>query len=124
MTEGRRENHHHEGPVQTILKVAGLVPWSYDKNNKRVGQDNLQDKLPQLEQEIANKPWVLRLLDQVHNGEKNGIFTISPGRIIITVALATTLGVEFGFRGGRDLKELRDSVKHLYKKENPSGPKK
>lgn len=128
MTKRERDNHHHEGPVQAELEVPGLVPWRYDKRFKKerkvIRPDNLKEKLPILEQEIASKPWFKDLLEEVHAGEKKGIFTIHPGRIIITVALATAIGVEFGIRGGRDLKELRDSVKHLFEKDNPSGPKK
>ena len=33
---------------------------------------NTADKLPQLEREIAGKPWFSRLLDEVHLGEKKG----------------------------------------------------
>lgn len=122
-----REDHQSKGlgslPVQTEIEVPGLLPGVFDKDNNCVIPDNLKDKLPQLEREIAGKPWFLRLLNEVHLGEKKGIFAISPGRIIITVA-AAALGVEFGIRGGRDLQELRDSVRHLFEKENPSGPKK
>ncbi len=124
MGKEERNNHHHEGPVQTELKVAGLTPGVYDQDNNCIRPDNLHARLPQLEQEIANKPWFLRLLEDVHQGVYTGNETIHHSRIIITVALATALGVEFGIRGGRDLKDLRKSVKHLFEKDNPSGPKK
>ena len=127
MGDKERGNHQSEGlgnlPVQTVIEVAGLTPGVYDKDNNCVKPSNLTDKLPQLEREIAGKPWFSRLLDEVHLGEKKGIYAITPGRLIITVA-AAFLGVEFGIRGGRDLKELRETVKHLFEKEDPSGPKK
>ncbi len=131
MGDKESESHRSNGlgnlgvqtPVQTAIEVAGLTPGVYDTDNKCVKPDNLQERLSVLKREIAGKTWFSKLLDDVHSGEKKGIFAIRPGSIIITVAFATAL-VEFGFRGGRDLKELRETVKHLFEKEDPTEPKK
>lgn len=124
-----REKENHQSkvlgslPVQTEIEVPGLLPGVFDKDNNCVKPSNLEAKLPELERAIAKKTWISELLAEVRSGEKKGVFAITPGRLTITVA-ATALGVEFGIRGGRDLKELWNSISHLFEKKDPSGPKK
>jgi len=68
--------------------------------------DNLEQVLPNLEKEIAARPWLQHFLDDVRRGEKKAIFKLAVGSIVITAAAGA--GYELGVAHGRDLKALLD----------------
>ncbi|MBI2074646.1 MAG: hypothetical protein HYT83_02275 [Candidatus Levybacteria bacterium] len=112
--------------VQTIIPIAGLRP-EYTRRRldlvrggaqpefvireeTHVG-DNLGEKLVEVEQVVAEKPWLRKLLEDVVNGERSAVFIVTLGALVITTAVGA--GYEFGVRGGRDLKELHYRLKEF-----------
>ncbi|HEU0168126.1 MAG TPA: hypothetical protein VFS62_10140 [Chloroflexota bacterium] len=68
--------------------------------------DNLEQVLPNLEKEIAARPWLQHFLEDVRRGDKQAIFKLAVGSIVITAAAGA--GYELGVAHGRDLKHLLD----------------
>jgi hypothetical protein len=68
--------------------------------------DNLEEVLPNLEKEIAARPWLQQFLEDVRRGERHAIFKLAVGSIIITAAAGA--GYELGVAHGRDLRALVD----------------
>ncbi|MGH2365555.1 MAG: hypothetical protein ACRDHX_13010 [Chloroflexota bacterium] len=85
---------------QFSVPVEDLLPEV--RNSKAVERpDNLRDVLPNLEREIAARPWLQQFLEDVRRGDKKAIFRLAVGSIIITAAT-----YELGIAHGHDIKEL------------------
>lgn len=66
--------------------------------------DNLLEKLSEVDAVTQQNPWLERLFQDASQGKKSAIFTIGVGTL--SIIAAATAGVEFGVRGGKDIKEL------------------
>lgn len=113
-------------PVEAVIDVEGLMPATMEKvlkltwrgnqpefqvEEEREIPDNLDDRLPRVAEEIEKRPWILQLIQDVHDGKKSAIFKVSLGALVVFAALGS--GFEFGIRGGRDIRELHSRLRAL-----------
>lgn len=96
--------------AQFGLHLPGLRPRFRKRPSGEVVDDsNFYDKkiMDQLVSEVQSKPWLRDLFRQSIKGKRKGVIVAGVGGVIVTVGI-----IEFGHRGGRDLKTIARRVFH------------
>jgi hypothetical protein len=95
--------------VQSVIPIPGLRPELHSLKDEVIRESNLPEKLDEVSEAIAARPWLSRLIRDDHAGRRTAVVTTSLGALVVTAAVGA--GLELGLRHGKDLRELSRLVK-------------
>jgi hypothetical protein len=90
--------------VQSVIPIPGLRPELHSAKDELIRESNLSDKLDEVSEAMAARPWLSRLVRDVQAGRRTAVVTTSLGALVVTVAVGA--GLELGVRHGQDLREI------------------